>query len=122
MKGKCINKSRCGKFKRVDNRLQADCLSDNGYTFDFYFRNDPVDEQWVQMGLAPFHCRLMHMVSRLDNLGHECNMDNPYNSVNFACTLYNIEVYDKDRNSFKKYVKTQGVVRASGRGVPPCVR
>ena len=122
MQGQSIYKSRCGKFKRVGDGLQADCLADDGYTFDFYFRNEPVDEKWVQMGLAPLHCRLMHMFSRLDDQGHECNMDNLYNSVNFARAAYNLEVSDKDGNSVKKYVKTQGVVRASGRGVPPCVR
>ena len=122
MQGKCLYKSRCGKFKRVGDGLQADCLADDGYTFDFYFRNEPVDEQWVQMGLAPLHCRLMHMFSRLEDDGHECNMDNLYNSVNFARAAYNLEVVDKDGNSIKKRVKTQGVVRASGRGVPPSVR
>ena len=28
---------------------------------------------------------------------------------------------EKDGNSVEKYVKTQGVVRVSGRRVPPCV-
>ena len=75
----------------------------------------------MQMGLAPLHCQLMHMFSRLDNQGHECNMDNLYNSANFARAAYTLEVSDKDGNSVKKYMKTQGVVRASGRSVPPCV-
>ena len=81
-----------------------------------------MDKQWVQMGLAPLHCRLMHMFSCLNDQGHKCNMNNLYNSINFARTAYNLEMYDKDGNSVRKCVKTQGVVRASGRGVPPCVR
>ena len=106
MQGQSINKLRCGKFKRVGDGLQADCLAFDGYTFGFYFRNEPVDEKWVQLDLAPLHCQLMHMCSRLDNQGHECNVDNLYNYLRFSCAAYKLEVYDNDGNSVKKHVKT----------------
>jgi len=121
MQGKSRFKTRCGKFKRVGDGLQADCLADDGYTFDFYFRNEPVDEHWRKMGLSPLHCRLMHMFSRLEDDGHEVNMDNLYNSVSFARAAYDMEVPTKDGPPKKKRVKTQGVIRAS-RGVPACVK
>ena len=84
--------THCSKFKRIGDRLQADCFADGGDTFDFYFRNKPVDNHWVKMGLAPLHCRLMHMFSRLEDDGHEVNMDNLYNSVKFARAAYSLEV------------------------------
>ena len=73
------------------------------------------------MGLSPLHTRLMHMFSRLDDQGHEVNMDNLYNSVNFACASFNLEV-EENGELVKKRVKTQGVTRGSGRGVPACVK
>jgi hypothetical protein len=118
MRGKSIYKTQCGKFKRIGDGLQADCLADDGYTFDFYFRNEPVDDHWTEMGLAPLHCRLMHMFSRLEDDGHEVNMDNLYNSVKFARAAYSLEVLQDHGELRKKRVKTQGVVRPTGRGVP----
>jgi hypothetical protein len=37
MQGKSEYKVCCGKFKRLGNGLQGDCIADNGYTWDFYF-------------------------------------------------------------------------------------
>ena len=123
MRGKSQYKTRCGKFKRIGDGLQADCLADDGYTFDFYFRNEPVDAEWKEMGLSPLHCRLMHMFCRLKDDGHVCNMDNLYNSVNFARAAYSLEVpQGEGEDPVRKRVKTQGVIRASGRGVPKLVK
>ena len=47
MRGKSQYKTRCGKFKQIRDGLQADCLADGGYTFDFYFSNEPVDKHWL---------------------------------------------------------------------------
>merc|ERR1739845_296481 len=117
-----MGKTRCGKYKRIGDGLQADCLADDGYTFDFYFRNEPVDDHWIEKGLSPLHARLMHMFSRLDDDGHECNMDNLYNSVKFARHAYSLEVPQDHGEPRKKRVKTQGVIRAHGRGVADCVK
>ena len=122
MRGKSIYKTRCGKCKRIGDGLQCDCLADDGYTFDFYFRNEPVEDHWREKGLSPLHSRLMHMFSRLKDDGHECNMDNLYNSVNFARAAYDLEVPQETGSPRKKRVKTQGFIRASGRGVPAVVK
>ena len=122
MRGKSIYKTRCGKFKRIGDGLQADCLADDGYTFDFYFRNEPVDEHWIKKGLSPLHARLMHMFSRLEDDGHEVNMDNLYNSVKFARHAYSLQVPQDRGEPRKKRVKTQGVVRPHGRGVTELVK
>ena len=121
MQRRSAYKTRCRKFKRIGDGIQADCLADDGYTLDFYFRNKPVDNKWTQMGLSPLHARLMHMFSRMDDQGHEVNMDNLYNSMNFARASFNLEV-EENGELVKKRVKTQGVTWGSGRGVPACVK
>ena len=115
--GKSEYKSRTGLFKRIGDGLPADTLADDGYTWYFYFRNEPVEEKWLDMGLSPLHCRLMHMFSLLKDTGHTCTMDNLFNSVKFTCAAYNLEVKGR-----RMCVKVQGVIRASGRGVPKCVK
>eukprot|EP00957_Ditylum_brightwellii_P132021 10066112-Ditylum_brightwellii.AAC.1 len=60
MQGKCEYKTRCGKFKRLGDGLQTDCVADDGYTFDFYFRNEPVPKKWLDQGMCPMHARLLH--------------------------------------------------------------
>ncbi len=39
MQGKLECKTRCGKFKRFGDGIQASCIADNGYKWDFYFQN-----------------------------------------------------------------------------------
>ena len=49
MQGKSEYKTRCGKFKRIGDGIQTDYMADDGYTYDFYFRNEPVDKKWLDM-------------------------------------------------------------------------
>ena len=55
MQGRSEYKSCCGKFKSIGNRIQADCITDDGYTVNFYFRYKPVDQKWLSMALSPMH-------------------------------------------------------------------
>ncbi len=111
MQGKSEYKTRCGKFKRIGDGIQADCIADDGYTLDFYFRNEPVDKNLLTQGFCPMHCHLIHMFKNLKDIGHECKMDNLFNSVNLARAAY----------SLPQKVKIHGVIWKSGRGVPPLV-
>eukprot|EP00956_Cyclotella_meneghiniana_P025071 scaffold51490_cov40-Cyclotella_meneghiniana.AAC.2 len=108
MQGKSEYKTRCGKFKRIGDGIQADCIADDGYTYDFYFRNEPVRKKWTDMGMCPMHGRLMHMFECFRDVGHRVKMDNLFVSVNLAREAY----------SLKQKVLTHGVIRKSGRGVP----
>ncbi len=38
--------------------------------------------------ICPMHCRLLHMFPNLRDSGHQCKMDNLFNSVNLACAEY----------------------------------
>jgi len=106
--GKCEYKTCCGKFKRIGDGLPGDCITNNGYTWDFYFRNEPIDVHLLAQGYCPMHCRLLHMFQHLRESGHRCKMDNLFNSVKLAqaaCSLPNP-------------VLIHGVLCKSGRGCP----
>ncbi|MFM8621986.1 MAG: hypothetical protein ACKOB3_01190, partial [Holophagaceae bacterium] len=109
--GKCEYKCRCGKFKRLGDGLQGDCIADDGYTWDFYFRNEPIDADLLAQGYSPMHCRLLHMFKNLRESGHQCKMDNLFNSVKLAQAAY----------CLPNPVLVHGVLRKSGRGCRPCV-
>ena len=111
MQGKSEYKTRCGKFKRIGDGLQTDCLADDGFTYDFYFRNEPVDKKWIDKGMCPLYARLLHMWSRIDDSFHGCDMDNLYTAVSLARMAY----------SLPKPVLIEGVMRKTGRGVSPCL-
>ena len=111
MQGKCEYKTRCGKFKRLGDGLQTNCIADDGFTYDFYFRNEPVPKKWLDVGMCPMHARLLHMFENLPDVGHSAKMDNLFVSVNLARQAY----------SLPTRVSIHGVIRKSGRGVPACV-
>ena len=107
MQGKTEYKTRCGKYKRIGDGIQADCIADDGYTYDFYFRNEPPDSKWTALGFCPMHSRLLHMYENLKEESHQSKMDNLFNSVNLARAAF----------SLPTKVKTHGVLRKTGRGV-----
>jgi hypothetical protein len=45
MQGTSECKTCCGKFKRLGDGIQGDCIANNGYTLDFYFQNEPIDQE-----------------------------------------------------------------------------
>ena len=59
-------------------------MVDDGYKYDFYFRNEPVDKKWLNMGMCAMHERLLHIFSNLKTQGHWFKMDNIFNTVNLA--------------------------------------
>ena len=86
MQGKCEYETRCEKFKWLGDGLQGDCIgiANDGYTWDFYFRNEPVDKDLFAEGFCPMHCQLLHMFAKLLESGHGCKMDNLFHSVKLA--------------------------------------
>ena len=57
--------THCGKLKRLDNGIQANCLADGGYTYEFCFHNKPIDPALLMQRYSPMHCRLPHMCQNL---------------------------------------------------------
>ncbi len=104
-------KTRCGKFKRLGDEIQGNCITNNGYTWDFYFLNELIDPELLAQGYCPMHCRLLHMFQNLHESFHCCTMDNLFYSVKLSHAVF----------CLKKLVLVHGVLRKSGRGCPPHV-
>ena len=48
-KGQHAEKLHITYKKEVDG-FQCDCITDNSYTFTFYFRNHPASKKWLEKG------------------------------------------------------------------------
>ena len=48
-KGQHADKLRI-TYKKEGDGFQYDCIADNGYTFTFYFRNQPMPKKWLDKG------------------------------------------------------------------------
>ena len=111
MQGQSIYKTWCGKNKRIGDRIQTDAIADDGYTWDFYFRNEPIPKIWLDMGLSPMHGRLLHMFENFRDNHHCVNMDNLFNSFLFMIATAN----------FRTKLKNQGMLQKSVQEAPPCI-
>ena len=62
--------------KRIDEKkagdgFQCDSVNcDGGYTYAFYFRNQPPPEKFQKKGLSPLHCRTISLLSQLPGKHH----------------------------------------------------
>ncbi len=104
MQGKPEYKTRYGNFKRLGDGIQGDCMAINGYTWDFYFQNEPINQELLAQGYCPMYCCLLHMFWNLRESFHCCTMDNLYNSVKLSHAAF----------CLKKPVLVHGVLRKSG--------
>ena len=95
-------------YKREGDRFQCDSLCNDGYTYAFYFRNDPPTKHDVNMGLSPIHSRVMFLFDTLKEKYHTCGMEYLYTSARFC----------KDAYNHPNKVMCHGVAGRSGRGIP----
>ena len=65
IQGKYVYKIRCGKYKRIGDGIQPDCVADDSFTYNFYFCNEPWDKKWLDKGMLPMHAQILHMYSSL---------------------------------------------------------
>ncbi len=110
MQGKLEYKTCCSKFKRLGDEIQGNCIANNGYTWDFYFQNEPINPGLLAQGYCPMHCQLLHMFQNLRESFYCCTMDNLFNSVKIFHATF----------CLKKPVLVHGALRKSGRDCPPC--
>ena len=108
--GMHIDKKRI-TYKAEGDGFQADALCDDGFCYQFYFRNDPADVEYRKTGLSPLHSRVMSLFDTVNDKYHVCGMDNLYNSTTFCKRAWN----------HTKKVKVHGVTRKGMRGIPSCV-
>ena len=99
-------------YKNEGDGFQADALCNDGYCYQFYFRNEPGNENYTRNGLSPLHSRVMLLFDTLKDDYHACGMDNLYNSAAFCKHAY----------VHPQTVKVHGVTRKGMRGIPLCVK
>ena len=98
-------------YKAEGDGFQCDALADTGFTWTFYFHNQPAPEKWTKLGYSPLHSRILGMFDQLEEKYHNCWFDNLYLSAKFARAVY------KHTNK----VRISGPTWKSGWGLPKCV-
>ena len=94
--------------KREGDGFQSDSLNvEGGYTWAFYFRNQPPPPKWTEKGLCPLHGRVLSLIEQLGNNYHCIYMDNLYLSARLCLVAW------KNHKSM-----IHGVCRQGGRGIP----
>ena len=63
-------------YKKEGDGFQCDAFCQDGYTFTFYFRNQPAPKKYLDQGLSPLHSRAMAMFDYIRDEHHQCRMDN----------------------------------------------
>ena len=91
-------------YKAEGDGFQCDALCQDGFTYQFYFRNEPAPKRWKKLGLSPLHSRVMALFDTLKDDHHQCGMDNLYNSVAFCKAAF----------KHPKKVLLHGVTRRGG--------
>ena len=96
MQGGSKYNTRCGKYIPIGDGIQVDDIADDGFTYSFYWRNEPPPKKWIDMGFCPLHARCLHMFENMEDIGHRCKMDNLYNSVKYAGEAYDLHQMVED--------------------------
>jgi hypothetical protein len=108
--GKHEDKQRIN-YKDEGDGFLVDSVAEAGYTYCFFFRNQPAPNHYIRQGYSPTHARVLHLFDLLPSKNHVIGLDNLFMSVKLCTAAY----------SGKNQVQIHGVVRRTGRGVPACV-
>ena len=98
-------------YKRAGDGFQCDTLCENGFTYQFYFRNHPAPLNYLKKKLPPLHSCVMALFESLTDENHICAMDNLYNSA-MLC---------KEAYTHEKKLMMHGVESKGMRGIPSSV-
>ena len=100
-------------YKKVGDEFLVDSLWSDGYTYTWYFRNQPALKSWIGRGMSPLQSRVMSMLQQLpeNTKNYVCGMDNLFMSPKFAKIAHNCS---------GKNVMIRGVCWPSC-GIPQCV-
>jgi hypothetical protein len=95
-------------YKQEGDGFQCDAISDDGYTYSFYFRNQPPPDKYIKSGYSPLHARVSWLFDCLKSKHHKVGMDNLYMSAKFCRQSY----------VHPNKILLHGVTRKGGRGLP----
>jgi hypothetical protein len=98
-------------YKKEGDGFLADSICKEGYTYSFFFRNQPAPAHYLNQGFSPTHSRVLFLFDTLPCKNHAIGLDNLFMSAKLAWGAY----------TRKNQVKIHGVVRRHNRGVPACV-
>jgi hypothetical protein len=98
-------------YKAEDDGFRCDALCNEGYTFSFYFRNQPSPKTYLQQGLLPLYSRVMLLFDSLRSRFHRLTFNNLYLSAKFCRAGWN----------HPNKVMIAGVTGKGGQGLPPPV-
>ena len=104
-KGKRGDKLRIN-YKREGDGFQCDAIYDDGFTYSFYFRNEPPPDKYSHM--SALHARVLGLFDQLQDKFHRVGCDNLYVSANLCNQAY----------IHPQKVMIHGVCRYFGRGLP----
>ena len=88
-----------------------DALCEDGFFFQFYFRNDLENVEYTKTGLSPLYYRIMKLFDSVEDDYHVCGMEKLYSSVTFFKRKWN----------HKRKLKVNDVTRKGMRRIPGCV-
>ncbi len=102
-------------YTKEGDGFQCDAVCDDGYTFSFFFCHGdvlPLPKEFKEKipDLSPTAMRVVWLALRLPNMWSRIYMDNLFNSRKLFAALYLAKAL------------AHGVVRTTGRGLPPLVR
>ena len=78
----------CITFKVEGDGFQYDALVDAGFTWTFYFCNQPAQEKLTMLGYSPLHSHILGMCDQLEEKYHNCWFYNLYLSAKFTKAVY----------------------------------
>ena len=97
-------------YKAEGGVFQCDSVCADGYTYSFYFCNQPAPKCFLDLGMSPLHSRLHSLWDQLPAKNYTCAMDNLYMPSKFCRPAW----------QSKQHVMAYGVVRRDNRGVTKC--
>ena len=75
-------------YKREGDGFQCNAICDDGYTFSFYFQNEPPPDKYSSK-MCPLHARVMALFDTLQDKYHRVGCDNLYISANLCKQAFN---------------------------------
>ena len=81
-KGQHTDKLRI-TYKKEGGGYQCDCITGDGYTFTFYFRNQPAPKKWLVKGYSTLHSCCMALFKCFMDEYHQVWFNNLYMYVKF---------------------------------------
>ena len=101
----------CITYKAEGGGFQCNALCSNGFTYCFYFLNQPILKELLKNNTLPLNVQVLRFFQNIHNKYHCYRMGNLYTSAKFIQVVF----------VHSKKVMCHGVCRKSGRGVPLCV-